>query len=160
MQNFKISPVLMIFLSLFVASCLTIISLPTTLDWFHPPWVEIVLCFWILYLPQRFNVIYAWLIGLLMDALLSTTLGLHALAFVLMAYVIKKLYQQIRMFPRWQQGLSICLLLLIYRIILFWILTIVGQKPVLSFFWFPPLLSLLCWPLIASFLKPYARYLE
>lgn len=146
-----------IFLSFLLASSLTIMPLPSWGIWFHPAWVELVLCFWVLYLPQRFNLFYAWVIGLILDMLVGSILGLHALLFTLIAYVIKRFYQQIHMFPRWQQGVIIFIILALYQIILFWLQAIIGQPHSLSLFWISPLISMLLWPLIANLLQHYAK---
>lgn len=69
-----------IILTLLVALVASIMPLPLSFDNFRPSWVLIVLCYWSLALPAHVNVITAWFMGLLLDVLLGTTLGVNAAA--------------------------------------------------------------------------------
>jgi len=65
-------------ISLLMSLVLTILPLPAWASWWRPQWVFLVLIFWMLTLPYRVGLGVAWIMGLIVDLLLGTTLGLHA----------------------------------------------------------------------------------
>lgn len=143
-------------LSIFIALVLLLIPPPSWALWFKPPWVEMIVFFWVLYLPQQFNLITAWFIGLFIDVLTNAPLGEHAATLITATYLVRKFYQQLRMFPLWQQSCVISIVLLIHQLLLFWIQHLIGQHPV-WIIWIPPLMSLFLWPLMVTFLKSSFR---
>lgn len=143
-------------LSIFIALVLIIIPPPTWAIWFKPPWVEMVIFFWILYLPQHFSLITAWVVGLTVDVLTNSPLGEHAATLILTTYLVRKFYQRLRMFPIWQQSFAISFILLLHQILLFWIQHLLNQNPVWVI-WIPPMLSFFLWPVMVNALKRYTR---
>ena len=77
---------------------------PLELGFLRPDWVAMVLVYWIIALPHRVGIPTAWLAGIAVDVLLGSLIGQHALAYVLIAYVVASLYQRLRMFSVWQQA--------------------------------------------------------
>ena len=60
---------------------LTIFPMP---DWFsaiRPQWCALILLYWCFALPMHVGIISGWCVGLLLDVLLGTLLGQHALGF-------------------------------------------------------------------------------
>ena len=74
-----LSTTLTIAISVMIALVLTIIPLPEWGEALRPAWVALVVFYWVLALPERFNIGWAWLTGLLLDALTGSLLGAHAL---------------------------------------------------------------------------------
>ena len=93
-----------IYLTLMVAIILTIVPLPAAIDMFRPDWVALVLLYWVIALPHQINVVSAWIVGLLMDILLGSTLGIHALGMAVISYIATAQYQKIRNYSVWQQA--------------------------------------------------------
>ena len=104
---------MIILLTFAVAMLLTIIPLSDTLRALRPDWVALTLIFWCLALPYRVSVGSGFIAGLFLDVLTGTLLGQHALALSLIAYVCVRLHQRIRIYPIWQQALTVLLLLLL-----------------------------------------------
>jgi rod shape-determining protein MreD len=89
---------------------------------------------------------FAFAVGLAMDFVTASLLGLHALRLVILTYLVLRFRARLRFFPPWQLGLSVLALLFNDRIILLWINTLVGQPlPPLSY-WLPALAGALLWP--------------
>lgn len=137
-----------IILTLVVAIVLTLVPLPLNLDLLRPYWVALVLIYWGLETQDQVTLGMAFSIGLLLDVLTGSLLGLHALSLVILVYLITRFRARLRFFPTWQLALSIFALLLNDRIILLWIVSLRGDPvPSLSF-WLPPIAGTLLWPVV------------
>ncbi|MFU8798043.1 MAG: rod shape-determining protein MreD [Gammaproteobacteria bacterium] len=141
-----------IFFTFLLALCLSIIALPEWAAWVRMPWVPVLLLFWVLRVPQRMGLGFAFGMGIILDALNGTLLGLHALGLVIITFLFLRFYRQIRMFPMMQQATIVALLMLIYQGILFFIQNIIGQPVDGRLFWFPVLTTLIMWPALSVFL--------
>ncbi len=134
------------YLTLASAIALTLVYLPPALDVFRPYWVALILIYWCLESQALVNLGKAFIIGLLLDLLGGSLLGLHALSLVILVYLVTRFRARLRFFPPWQQALSVFALLLNDRIILLWIISLRGD-PLPSFgFWLPPIVGTLLWP--------------
>lgn len=94
-------------LTLFLALVLAAIHLPQEwpewLGWMRPQWTAVVVFFWVLHFPNRFGLIWAWVLGVLLDVLQADPLGLNALSLATITYVTWKLYERLRMYTVVQQ---------------------------------------------------------
>lgn len=145
--------------SLLIALILSVIPLPEALRFARPDWALLVLLYWNLELPDRVGVGTAWLVGLLQDVLVATLLGQHALGYTLAAYIAVKLHQRIRLYPIWQQAISISVLLALSQLISLWINGILGRPVNIWLYWLPTLLGILVWPLVSVTLRNLRRLL-
>ena len=93
-----------IFLSFFIAYLLAIVPFPEWAMNYRPEWVPMVLIYWTMALPYRVGIGSAWAVGLVLDVLEGATLGVNALALVVVAYVALSLHQRMRMFSALQQS--------------------------------------------------------
>lgn len=144
--------------SFFIAFLLTILPLPTWAMWFRPPWVLLVMMYWVLTLPHRFNLVVAWVLGLLLDGMSGTLLGQHALSMTTVAYIVLKGHQQIRFFPIWQQASLVFVLILIYQLLQLLIQGFVGQLSYTWLLWLPALTSMLLWPWLFVVLRDVRQH--
>lgn len=151
---------LTIFLSLIIAMVLAILPLPRWLSVLWPEWIVVVVLFWAVMAPHRFGVGYAWLVGIFMDVLFGSVLGAHALALVVITYIISKLYTRFMFFTFAQQGLLILGLLALYKLILFWIYAVVGTAPNALLYWISAITTALFWPWISMLLRDCSRGLH
>lgn len=140
-----------------VAMMLTILPLPQWLVPFRPEWVALALIYWTMALPQRVGVLSGWGLGLLLDVLKGAVLGQHALALAVVAYLTYKVHQQVRVYPMWQQALSVMALLLLYQLLVLWVSGITGAKSQTWLSWLPALSSTLLWPWIYLILRDLRR---
>ncbi len=131
--------------TLLVALVLTLIPLPPALDGLRPYWVALVFIYWCLETQGLITLGLAFTIGLLLDLLTGSLLGLHALSLVILVYLVTRFRARLRFFPTWQQALSVFALLLNDRIILLWILSLRGDPLPSLGFWLPPIVGTLLW---------------
>ncbi|HET7570853.1 MAG TPA: rod shape-determining protein MreD [Gammaproteobacteria bacterium] len=143
--------------TLLVALILSIWQLPATAIPFWPRWVVLVVIYWCLALPNRIGIGIAWVIGLLLDVLSGTMLGEHALALAVIAFLVLKIHLQVRVFPLWQQTLTVALMIVLYQFMLLWIDGAVGLPAQPLVRWLPVVTSLLIWPWLMSLLRHLRR---
>lgn len=148
---------LVIVLTFVVAMALTIMPLPEWLSPFRPEWLALTLMYWCMALPHRVGVLSGFTLGLLLDVLKGAVLGQHAMALAIMAYLTLKVHQQIRVFPMWQQALSIMGLLILFQMLVMWINGIVDQRGSSWLYWLPTFSSTLLWPWIYLILRDVRR---
>ncbi len=146
-----------IFLTLLAALFLTVLPLPEWLRPFRPEWATLVVIYWCLALPVRVNIGVAWVMGLTVDVLTGTLLGQHALAMAIVAFFTVRLHKQIRVYPLWQQSLSVFTLVALGQLLVVWIRGIAGDSPDSWLYWGPSLTSAIVWPVVFVFLRDIRR---
>ena len=146
-----------IFASFIVAMFLMVLPLPEWLRAFRPEWVTLVLIYWCLALPNRVNIGIAWVAGLVVDVLTGTLIGQHALAMAVVAFVTVKLHKQIRVYPLWQQALSVFTMVALGQLLVVWIKGIIGQSPESWLYWAPSITSALIWPWVFVMMRNLRR---
>jgi rod shape-determining protein MreD len=139
-------PTLILAGSLVAAVLLTLVPLPSALDLFRPYWVGLVMVYWSLETVDTINLGTAFAMGLLLDILGASLMGMHALSLVIMVYLVQRFRARLRFFPPWQQALAVLGLLVNDRIILLWITSLLGEPIPTWRFWLPPLAGLFIWP--------------
>jgi rod shape-determining protein MreD len=107
--------------------------------------VALVLIYWCLETQGLITLGIAFSIGLLLDLLTGSLLGLHALSLVILVYLVTRFRARLRFYPTWQQVLSVFALLLNDRIILLWIVSLRGDPLPSLDFWWPPIVGTLLW---------------
>lgn len=136
----------LILLSITAAVFLSLLPLPEMLMPFKPYWVAMVLIYWTLETQDMISLGLAFLIGLVLDTLSGSLMGLHALSLVVMVFLVQRFRSRLRFFPPWQQALSVLGLLVNDRIILIWITVLLGEALPTWRYWLPPLVGMALWP--------------
>lgn len=138
-----------IVLSLVFAGVLAIVPIPLWLALWRPDWIALTLIYWVIALPHRIGMVAAWLVGLLVDVLEGTLLGLHAIVLMMSAYIALTLYQRLRMFTPLQQSLTILMLIGAGQLLIFWVQAATGQNTADNLaFVRSSMTSALLWPLV------------
>ncbi|MEX0731034.1 MAG: rod shape-determining protein MreD [Aquisalimonadaceae bacterium] len=144
--------------SFLAAYLLTVMPLPDWARAARPEWVALVLIYWCMAVPHRVGVGVAWVAGLGQDALQAGLLGQQALAYAVVAFVVLKLHQRIRVYPLGQQALIVLVLLTLVNLIQMWINGLTGRPtPGLSY-WLPPLVGTFLWPWIFILMRGIRRH--
>jgi rod shape-determining protein MreD len=144
-----------IFFTLVIAIALMLVPLPSILDIMRPYWVGLVIIYWCLEAQGRISLGLAFTIGIVLDLLSASLLGMHALSLVIIVYLVTRFRARLRFFPPWQQALSVLALLMNDRIILLWIISLRGEPLPTLQFWLPPIVGTLVWPWLFLLLDRY-----
>lgn len=136
----------LIFLTLITAVLLTLLPLPGVLITFKPYWVALVVIYWSLETQDTISLGLAFLVGIVLDVLSASLMGMHALSLVVMVFLVQHFRSRLRFFPPWQQALSVLGLLVNDRIILIWITALLGEPLPTWQYWLPPLIGMAVWP--------------
>lgn len=134
----------------YVCAALTVLPIPLSWQWFRPQWVLLFFIFCQIVHPRYFNPIFAWVGGLLVDSLLDTPLGEHALVFSIVCYITSLLRPRFILRPLWQQLGKIFLLVSLGQILILWFHALIGQNPHTLLYWMGTLTSCLCWPILVA----------
>ncbi|BDM63100.1 rod shape-determining protein MreD [Shewanella sp. NFH-SH190041] len=135
-----------------------IMPLPDVVEAWRPDWLLLVLIYWAMALPYRYNILTAFVFGVALDVLLGATLGIRALAFSLVIYVVVLHFQRLRNFPVWQQSCVVALLVSFYHLVVFWAEFIMDGAHFSLTLFFPALSSLLLWHWVFLILRRLRRH--
>ena len=160
MREIKLQGGNVIFLSFIAAFILSMLPLPQILQTVRPEFVLLVLIYWCIALPSRVGVGIAWLAGLVFDVSTDSLLGQHALTFALVAYLAIQLHQRIRIFPIWQQALTVFIFMMLQGSLTLWISGMLGDAPPLSVFMLPAISTAIFWPITYLLMRQVRRYYQ
>ena len=142
-----------IWLSLLVGSVLAILPLPDGLALFRPAWLPLIFLFWQMTYPDRFGLLFAWILGIYMDVLVGVIFGQNAMAMLVMAMTGFQVHRRFRMYPVLQQSFMTMVIVGLYQLVALWINSATGYiKPNLSYV-FPVITSAFIWPWLVAFLR-------
>jgi rod shape-determining protein MreD len=147
-----------IFLSFFIAYLLAIVPFPEWAMNYRPEWVPMVMIYWAMALPYRAGIGTAWTAGLVLDVLEGSTLGVNALALVVIAYVALSLHLRMRMFSTLQQSGLVLVLIGLNLMLCNWLQIVTGQSvPSNLMFLMAALTSAFIWPTLFQLLRQIRR---
>lgn len=144
-------------ITLAVALVLQIFELPYGLAVLRPFWVPLVLVYWAMVIPEPSGLIPAFIAGLLLDVLLGSVLGQHALGLTLMVFVTLLLRGWFTLFPVWQEAAALMLVWGLYAFLMFWIDGATAHRADPWLNWTPVLTTSLVWPAAVSVLNALRR---
>ena len=133
-------------LTLVAAVLLTLVPLSPLLERVEPYWVALVLIYWGIETQKSVSIGLAFVLGLILDVLGGSLLGVHALSLVVIAFLVRRFRFRLRFFPPWQQALAVLALLVNDRIILIWVISLLGEPMPTWQYWLPPVAGMLVWP--------------
>ena len=136
----------LIFLTIVAALLLSLLPMPGLLEPLKPYWVALVMIYWTLETRAMLSLGLAFVVGLVLDILSGSLMGMHALSLVVIVFLVQRFRSRLRFFPPWQQAVSVLGLLVNDRIILIWITALLGEPMPTWQYWLPPLIGLAIWP--------------
>lgn len=136
-----------VLLTFFLALALSVYPLPFWARWLRPDWAVLVICFWVLFLPNRVGVGWAWLLGLMMDLLHGSYPGQHAFALAVVAYFIHVSHQRMRMFGYRKQAVFVFSMVVVHILLVQWLQNLLGVADISLLLLMQALMSALLWPL-------------
>ncbi|MGS0682579.1 rod shape-determining protein MreD [Shewanella sp. 125m-7] len=146
-----------VWLSLLVAMLFQIMPLPDLVEAWRPDWLLLVIIYWAMALPHRYNILTAWVLGVMLDILLGATLGIRAFAMSVVVYVVVLHFQRMRNFPMWQQSLLVAMQVALYNLVVFWVQFVTNGAVFDINLFYPALSSLVMWPWIFWLLRRVRR---
>ena len=147
--------ILRLLLACVIALILSIIPIPNFLSNFRPSWILLLALYCQIYLPNCFSLVVVVFFGVCLDVLLSTTLGMHALALVITTWIASSRVQRFHIFPLSQQMVLLALFCLIYQGVLYLVDTHQGFHATLLNVLGGTFMSLLAWPWVQLLLSRY-----
>src|SRR4029079_7441140 len=99
MKNLRIK----LLLGFIVALILSILPMPSLISAFRPPWVLLLVLYIEYFLPGNFKLTSLLFVGLLMDVLLSTVIGEHSFALLLVTWIASSRSRRFQFFSMMQQ---------------------------------------------------------
>lgn len=123
-----------------------ILPLPIILNPFRPEWMILIIFYWVLALPHRVGIAHAFVSGLLLDLLLGSALGMHALLFSVLAYAISVNYQRIRHFTIVQTTLLVGVFILVAKLSLYLLASSLQDIVLHKYYFWSIFTSMLIWP--------------
>ncbi len=142
-----------IYLSFLVSLVAAIFPLPIMFNAFRPDWMVLVLSYWIMALPHRVNIGHAFILGLLLDLLLGSILGMHGLLFSLLAYFTSINFQRFRNFTLVQTTLLLGLFIFLAKLGLYWIASSMQEITLHRPYFWSIFTSMLIWPWFFLFMR-------
>lgn len=124
----------------------------------RPAWVPIVVIYWVLALPDRFGLLFAFVIGLFLDVVQGSIFGLNSLSLLIIVFFVLSLHRRLRLFPMWQQAFMVFLLVAFYQILMVWLRSALGGTIPTIWYLLPSISSALIWPWVMSGLRFLRRY--
>lgn len=155
MKNDFLKQKFLISLTFLVGMMLTILPLPKWAVCYQPAWVLMILLFWMITIPYRVGIGVAFVVGCLLDLLMGTTLGEHALLFTFLAYFFIRHHALIRSLPTWQQMILVSITMTVYLILQYWIMVIVHSGPLTGKYWLTLISTTVLWPWLRFLLNDY-----
>ena len=138
----------LVWVGFLISLLLMIYPLSPQLQWFRPEWVALLVIYWTIKLPLQVSLTPIWLLGLFLDVLEGSLLGLHALALMGVVYVCLLTYQRFQNYVLWHQSLLVFVMVGIHQLVDNWVHSLSGSAAQSLIFLLPALISALAWPLL------------
>ena len=140
-----------------VGFMLSQMPLPQMIEWFRPEWVVMILIYWTMALPERVGLGTAALVGLGLDIIKGSPLGLNVLSLLIISYLTLLLYKRLRMFPLVQQAVMVMVMVGINQLLFNWFHSWLGTRSDSLIFLLPALMSAVLWPWLFVILRGLRR---
>ncbi len=87
-----------------VSLILELIRLPEMISMLRPEWLVLTVFFWTLRAPNLVGITVAFFVGLLLDVVSGSYLGVNALALCIVAYLAIGMHKRFKLYPLLQQS--------------------------------------------------------
>lgn len=146
-----------VILTLLIAITLSAMQLPfSTPRWFvllRPEWVLLAVFYWGVERPDRVPMVFVWLLGLVLDVLQGSPLGVNGLCLAATVFIAWSFYERLRMYSRLQQAIVIFFLTLGLECVKNIAAALVQDAPISVTLVVPAVVTMLVWPLVAELIR-------
>tara|TARA_R110000787_G_scaffold111444_3_gene220364 strand:- start:15 stop:494 length:480 start_codon:yes stop_codon:yes gene_type:complete len=141
-------PTQVLLIGLVLALAASVVPLYGDQRFWRPPFVLLLVIYWLFREPQRFGLGFAWLMGLLIDFLFGQILGQHALAMSVAAYLVITQQQRLHHFKVLHQCLFVILVVFVYQLVLLVVRLLIDDITTFTPLFYSTVSSSLLWPLL------------
>ncbi|OOF71277.1 rod shape-determining protein MreD [Rodentibacter caecimuris] len=148
---------LAIFCFFIIALVMELAPWPTNFQDFKPSWLVLVLLYWVLAIPNKVSIGWAFILGLVWDLVLGSILGIHSLVLAIAFYFIAKNYLILRNLSLWFQSVLVVFFIFSIRLMIFLIEFLINNA---YFNWqeiWGALASGILWPWVFLFMRKIRR---
>ena len=137
---------LIILITIIFGLFLTLITLP--LGYYAPEWMLLVVVYWAIAIPSNNKMILAFLSGIIVDIVFGQALGVSSLFYVVLIYLILRLYNSLRYMTIAQQAVVLFFFIFIKQHLLVWLYYIIDRNIDYQALLIGSIISAFVWPLI------------
>ncbi|WP_216782505.1 rod shape-determining protein MreD [Candidatus Profftia tarda] len=116
-----------IWLFFVLAFVLQIMPWPDKLMMLRPNWLALFLIYWVMAAPKQVNIGTGFILGIIWDVIVGSTLGIRGLALSLLSYFVAFECHRFRNMQLWKHGCMVVLLTAAMDIIISWGEFIIGN---------------------------------
>lgn len=146
-----------VILTLLIAITLSAMQLPfATPRWFvllRPEWVLLAVFYWAVERPDRVPMVFVWLMGLVLDVLQGSPLGVNGLCLAAIVFIAWSFYERLRMYSRLQQAIMVFFLALGLECVKNIAAVLVQDASISVTLVVPAVVTMLVWPLVAELIR-------
>lgn len=137
-----------VLLSFIAAAVLELLVIPPFLNQFRAEWLVLTLVYWLLRHPEKVGIVFSFFIGILLDVISGSYLGIQALSCCVVGYLVLTMHQRLKMFPVVQQSVIVFFLIGIQLMISTVFRANIGGSDVSFTYLWSALASALMWPFV------------
>lgn len=153
-ENFQSpDPLWAIIISVVLTTVLMVYPVSYVLSAWRPAFMLLLMTFWVMCQPAWCGVWFAFMLGIISDLLMELPLGLNAMIFVSIAFVMRYLTRDKRIMTESNLWGIASIAVVCYLMMLWLLLVMLGEHVALIRHWTPLFSSILIWPLVYHGLK-------
>ena len=137
---------LIILITIILGLFISLITLP--LGYYAPEWILLIVIYWAIAVPSNSKLALAFMTGIIVDIVYGQTLGISSLFYVLLIYIILRLYNSLRYMTIAQQAVVLFIFIIIKQHLLVWAYFIIDRNIDYQALLVGSLMTALVWPLI------------
>ena len=116
---------LIILITIILGLFISLITLP--LGYYAPEWMLLIIIYWAIALPSNNKLFIAFLTGIIVDIVYGQVLGIYSLFYVLIIYIILRLYNSLRYMTIAQQAVVLFIFIFTKQHLLVWAYFIIDR---------------------------------
>lgn len=148
---------LMVACTFLVALVMEITPWSAEFQGFRPSWLILVLLYWVMAIPSKFNIGWVFCVGVIWDLSLGSILGVHALVLSVFAYLIASNYLILRNLSLWLQSILVVFSVIVLHIAIFLIELFMHSARFNAQELFGAVISGILWPWVFLLLRTLRR---
>lgn len=148
-------PLIIIVVSIIICSVLMVYPLAYAVAGWRPLIMLMITLFWVLCQPTWCGVWFAFSVGIFTDLLLDAPLGLNALSYVLVTFITRYFIRERRIMTFNNTWVIASLAIAGHLLLIMLAQLVSGLEFSIGRHWQPLLSSIVVWPILYYFLKPW-----